>query len=189
MADLEQRDVIDVDLSNFEKTLDLIQTMGNKSPRMLQATVRQAGRRAMTPWRQATAKQAGVKARKIQRSTKTKSYASAGEFIYEIRVRAEWSYLTEFSPAQTDEGIEASPWGSRQIFAGSFFGTVEAGKSDKSHLGVFIRQTEDRLPIRQLYGPNVAIEGARGKAADTFEKESEEALNATLQQEIAQLFT
>ena len=118
--------MIDVDLSNFEKTLDLIQTMGNKSPRMLQATVRQAGKRAMTPWRQATAKQAGVKARKIQRSTKTKSYASAGEFIYEIRVRAEWSYLTEFSPAQTDEGIEASPWGSRQIFAGSFFSMVEA---------------------------------------------------------------
>lgn len=178
--------MIDIDLSRFEETLDMIQTMGNKSPRMMQAIVRQSGRKAQVPWRRATAKQAGVKVRRVQRATKTKNYAQGSDFLFEMRVRDQWTYLTEFGPVQTDEGIEASPWGDRQVFKGTFFAGVDY--EGGSHMGVFVRKSDDRLPIRQLYGPNVAVEGSRDEAVEVFQDASEEALDGSLQQQLGSLF-
>ncbi|MCV6548572.1 MAG: hypothetical protein OIF56_15040 [Cohaesibacter sp.] len=179
--------MIHIDLGQFEKTLGMIEHAGDKTPQMMMGLVKKAGRKAQTPWRKAVVKATGLKSRDVQRATKTKNYAQGSDFLFEMRVRAKWTYLTAFDPVQTDEGIEASPWGQRQIFKGAFFGTVNK-QNGSPHFAILARKGEDRLPIKQLYGPNIAVEGVKEGPSETFQNTVGDELDANLQQQIAQLF-
>ena len=59
------------------------------------------------------------------------------------------------SARQTKQGVKATAYGGRQLYAGTFIATMDSGRR-----GIFTRATKGegrvgRLPIRELFGPSV----------------------------------
>ena len=55
------------------------------------------------------------------------------------------------STRQNARGVYTRAWGKPQTIAHAFIATLKSG-----HRGAFIRQSNHRLPIKQLWGPTVA---------------------------------
>lgn len=59
--------------------------------------------------------------------------------------------LSTFGARQVAKGVSANAWGHRKVYPGAFLATMKTG-----HRGVFKRLGDDRLPIKELFGPGVA---------------------------------
>ena len=79
---------------------------------------------------------------------------------------------------ETRTGISARPWAHRRTFPGTFFGPNEQ---------VFRRVFKARLPIKKLFGPNLALELCRGNSEAVVRAKVREVMPKRLAHEIARV--
>jgi hypothetical protein len=91
------------------------------------------------------------------RESITQDKSTPDSLEYVITISGEYLPLGEFDPHETPKGISARPWATRRTFGGSF----EIPATGEGH--VFVRMGRERLPIRELWGPSLAVEFQRGK--------------------------
>lgn len=77
---------------------------------------------------------------------RTFAYQSSGDAV--IRVKSDWISLYKLGARQTKRGVTVRARGS---YKSAFIAGMASG-----HVGVLKRVGKDRLPIRELYGPNPA---------------------------------
>jgi hypothetical protein len=70
---------------------------------------------------------------------------------YEIQQDGSETNANLFRARQVRAGVSAAPWGARQVFEGTFI-VPRYGRK------VFRRMTDDRFPLREIWGPNIARE-------------------------------
>jgi hypothetical protein len=73
---------------------------------------------------------------------------------YEVRVKSSRRAipLIDFPVSQTRAGVSTRAWGKSQVIRHAFIATMPRS----GHRGVFRRSGSARLPIKQLWGPNIA---------------------------------
>jgi hypothetical protein len=106
------------------------------------------------------------------------SRSSADNLEYEITVKGGHVPLSDFQPRETNRGISARPWGKRRIFGGTFFGPGDR---------VFARESRERLPIRQLWGPSLATKFERGQSYKLALEIAQETFSRRLAREIGRI--
>ncbi|CAI2936143.1 phage tail protein [Aminobacter niigataensis] len=78
----------------------------------------------------------------------TTAHMNAGGRTAEVVMRSGWIPLFKLGATQTAKGVRVKMRGS---FRSAFIAKMGSG-----HAGVFRREGKDRLPIRELFGPNPA---------------------------------
>jgi hypothetical protein len=79
---------------------------------------------------------------------RTTAYFNAGSATIEVVERSGWISLYELGATQTKVGVRVRARGS---YKSAFIAQMSSG-----HKGVMIRHGKERLPIKELYGPNPA---------------------------------
>jgi hypothetical protein len=114
----------------------------------LRRGINQAGNKGRTPAVRATAAHADVP-QKLVRSALSTYPARGSKLSYRVTVRAKHLKLIDLGGArQTGSGVSVRRWGAHK---GAFLATMRSG-----HTGIYRRVSKKRLPIAELYGPNVA---------------------------------
>lgn len=109
-----------------------------------------AGRRVTQMARTAYVKRAAPRLKVSQRVIREKTTAkfNAGGNTSDVIVRSGWIPLHKLGARQTAKGVRVNLRGS---YRHAFIAGMQSG-----HVGVMLRQGKDRLPIRELFGPNPA---------------------------------
>lgn len=149
--------------NRLKAKLSMVKTDVNSKaiPRALNKLITQAGNQAAREIRKAGY---GFKIRDIKARMKIKR-ATEGNPVASIRVYHRAVPLIEFSARQTKQGVTVNVKNGRKLVKGAFIATMPTG-----HQGVYIRvgNTHKKvnksrgpiwqgLPIKQLYGPSVAV--------------------------------
>lgn len=90
--------------------------------------------------------------------------ASPLNLTYQVDAKDGWMSLKDFSAREIRAGTSAAPWKKRRLFKGAFMkGGPKGARVPLPSLNghVFVREGAGRLPIRKLFGPNVAREMVR----------------------------
>ncbi len=88
--------------------------------------------------------------------------ASAWNLDYEFSQRGSETNLNMFRAKQGARGVSAAPWNVRRVFPSTFTIPRYGNK-------VFKRLTENRFPLKPLFGPNLAREIVKGAPRDAYE--------------------
>ena len=139
-----------------------------------------AGDQAATALGRQLAKETGLGVRQVRDSMRAKR-ASQYDLVYVIIVSGGAVPLSEFAPRETRKGVSANPWGKRRVFPGTFQGVAGAR--------VFRRVGKSRLPIKQLYGPDLAKEVDRGQSVDVVTNVVQEAFSKRIAHEVSRLLS
>jgi hypothetical protein len=107
------------------------------------------GDKGRTQVKRALVKQTGIKYGAIDKAMAT-ICSTPATLTYRLKARGEETNIAWFGGAQRQKGVSAAPWNKRRIFAHSFI-VPRFGRA-------FIRTSKKRMPIRWLYGPNLARE-------------------------------
>lgn len=153
MAGMEFTVTIDQALGNFAKNMTMLSYADRNG--ILARALNRGGDMARTKVRRSLVAQTGIAYGKIDKAMRTHK-ASAGNLVYTIVAKDNWSNLAAFKPRKTKGGISAAPWNKRQIFRGSFM--------VRSYGKVYARAGAERGPLVPLFGPNLAREVMRDDA-------------------------
>lgn len=115
------------------------------------------GDKGRTKVKRALVKQTGIRYGKINAAMKT-IRASSARLTYILEARGDETNIAQFGARQGAKGVSAAPWGKRRVFKSTFF---VGGR-------VFRRTGKARLPIKGVYGPNIARELVKDETAATF---------------------
>jgi hypothetical protein len=107
------------------------------------------GDKGRTQVKRALVKQTGIKYGAIDKAMAT-IRSTPATLAYRLKARGDETNIAWFGGAQRQKGVSAAPWNKRRVFAHSFI-VPRFGRA-------FIRISKTRLPIRWLYGPNLARE-------------------------------
>jgi hypothetical protein len=109
-----------------------------------------AGKRVVQTARARYLKRAAPRLKLPQKVIRDKTTArfNAGGNTADIVVRSGWIPLAKLGATQTSKGVRVRLRGS---YRHAFIASMDSG-----HTGVMLRQGADRLPIRELFGPNPA---------------------------------
>ncbi|HEY8578646.1 MAG TPA: hypothetical protein VIL72_02080 [Beijerinckiaceae bacterium] len=109
-----------------------------------------ASDKSRTQVRRALVRQSGMPYRSVAAGMHT--VRSRPETLeYRIEQDGNEQNVNLFRARYTRRGVSAAPWGARQVFEGTFI-VPRYGRK------VFRRMTDDRFPLRQVWGPNIARE-------------------------------
>jgi hypothetical protein len=125
------------------------------------------------------AEESGLGVRAVRQDVDVVDYADSFDLSAEIAVPGEYHLLGEFDPHETQRGISARPWGQRRLFSGSF--ELPEGT-------VVVRQGPERLPLRPLFGPSLAVELERGKSLELAEATVRDVFQRRLDHECERMF-
>lgn len=124
------------------------------------------------------AKASGMKYGDAKKAIRTVR-AKAGSLEYRLVVSGRETNLAAFAARATKLGVSAAPWGFRRVFPHTFFilkygervfkRTGEASRPTQHKLMDYGHRGVGRLPIRQVYGPNLAREVAKGEPLDAWQ--------------------
>lgn len=113
--------------------------------------------------------------------------AAKGRLEYKLEISGRETNLSAFQARQTKAGVSAAPWGVRRVFKSTFivekYGgrvfkrTGEASPTTRYKLMDYGHKGHGRLPIRQVYGPNIAREVMKGEPLDTWQANSDDLIN------------
>ncbi len=151
MADIR----ITFDMSGFQTWIDEIDRIADELPGAVSRALNRTGDMATTKVGRVLADETGAHVHDV-RDAIEQFPSTPDDLTYTISISGEWMPLSEFDPHQTRKGISARPWGERRLFPGTF--QIPSGGEH-----VFAREGRERLPIRELWGPNLAIEASRGE--------------------------
>lgn len=114
------------------------------------------GDKGRTQVKRALVEQTGIKYGAVDKSMATLRSTPA-TLSYTLKARGDETNIAWFGGVQRRKGVSAAPWNKRRIFARSFI-VPRFGRA-------FIRTGKSRLPIRPLYGPNLARELVKDSSA------------------------
>ena len=127
-----------------------------KIPQAIADGLNEGGRLVFTKVRQGLREQVNPKAYKTITLRTYPMSANPGSLVYTIVVKGKPTPIKEFQVRRTGGGVWSSPWGVGRVFARSF---QEKSASGAYKPGVWrARVTSEHLPIRPLFGPNLAKE-------------------------------
>lgn len=127
------------------------------------------GRKAMTQVRRALAKQTSAKYGMVKDATRflPASYSS-GAIETGIHASGKHLSLKRFGAKQFSYGVRAKVWGRMQQFPGGFMGPRPGTIAPALGGHAYVRTSEARLPIRKMYGPNLANEMVKDQSLDAW---------------------
>jgi hypothetical protein len=169
---------ISIDLTGLN---DLVRRLEGMPERMNEAAMHalnRAGDQAVTLIGRELAEATGAGVRTVREHISTKRANFDLEYIIEIAGEA--MPLSEFAPRETQRGISARPWGERRTFPGTFH--IPAGGER-----VFARASDERLPLKQLWGPSPAKEFERGDMIEKIRAMVGDAFERRFRHEIGRL--
>ena len=114
------------------------------------------GDKGRTQVKRALVKQTGIKYGAIDKAMAT-IHSTPATLTYRLKARGEETNIAWFGGVQRGKGVSAAPWNKRRIFAHSFI-VPRFGRA-------FLRRSMQRLPIRGVYGPNIARELVKDSSA------------------------
>lgn len=123
--------------------------------------INHTGAKAFTRVRRELAGQTSAPREIITNSLKALK-ASTETLEYRITASGKALSLRHFRPRQFRAGVRAKVWGRLQTYPGTFI-------VHSIHGHVFRREGRSRLPIKILYGPNIAKEVVKDKTREGFE--------------------
>lgn len=146
-----------------------------EAPRLMAMALNREGNKGRTRVRRALMAQTGIRSHQISKAVKTIN-AGAGRLQYTIEARGgetnismfglkvRWKKISAISNRQRMkvQEVSASPWNTTRTFAGAF-SIAKFGKR------VFKRSTDDRFPLKPVYGPNLAREIVKAQTRTEFE--------------------
>ena len=168
MAEIDVK-VAFTDISRIE---GLIREAGLKAPYAIAKALDAVGNKTKTQLKRAVAKQAGVKAGRVEAALSVRQAMGSGQGTFTIVARDVTLSLKEFGARQTRAGVSAAPWNKRRVFPHTFIGP-------NGH--VFVREGKARLPIKKLWGPNIPKEMVKDQSEQTFYAYTAQALPAELE--------
>ena len=120
------------------------------------------GDKGRTQVKRALVKQTGIKYGAVDKAMATVR-ATPVTLTYTLKARGDETNIAWFGGLRHRKGVSAAPWNKRRIFARSFI-VPRFGRA-------FIRTSKNRLPIRPLYGPNLARELVKDSSAAAWQSE------------------
>lgn len=118
------------------------------------------GDKGRTKIKRALVKQTGIKYGAVNKAVAT-IRAKPATLTYTLKARGDETNIAWFGGVQRRKGVSAAPWRKRRIFRHSFI-VPRFGRA-------FIRTSKKRLPIRPLYGPNLARELVKDSSANAWQ--------------------
>jgi hypothetical protein len=118
------------------------------------------GDKGRTQVKRALVKQTGIKYGAVDKAMATVR-ATPATLTYTLKARGDETNIAWFGGVQRRKGVSAAPWHKRRIFKHSFI----VPRFERS----FIRTSKNRLPIRPLYGPNIARELVKDSSAAAWQ--------------------
>lgn len=139
---------VKADIKKVERQLDA--TKRKHIPKATSRAINKAITKTRTEARRDVAKQMNIPQKRIKDSFSLKK-ASPTQLIATLFGRGNPIKLIYFNGTrQFKKGVKSAAYGVKRLYEGTFIATVGAG-----HKGVFRRKGDDRLPIKELYGPSV----------------------------------
>ena len=127
---------------------------------VLSRALNHEGDKGRTRVKRALVEQTGIKYRAVNKAMNT-IRATPATLTYTLKTRGDETNIAWFGGVQRRKGVSAAPWNKRRIFARSFI-VPRFGRA-------FIRTSKSRLPIRPLYGPNLAREVVKDSTASAWQ--------------------
>jgi hypothetical protein len=124
--------------------------------RVMSRALNHEGDKGRTQVKRALVRQTGIKYGAVDKAMAT-IRATPATLTYRLKARGNETNIVWFGGAQRQKGVSAAPWNKRRIFAHSFI-VPKFGRA-------FIRTSKKRLPIRWVYGPNLARELVKDTSA------------------------
>lgn len=118
------------------------------------------GDKGRTQVKRALVKQTGIKYGAVDKAMATIRSTSA-TLTYRLKARGDETNIAWFGGVQRGKGVSAAPWNKRRMFRHAFI-VQRFGRA-------FIRSSKKRLPIRWLYGPNLARELVKDTSATAWQ--------------------
>lgn len=87
--------------------------------------------------------------------------ATSATLTYTLKARGDETNIAWFGGVQRKKGVSVAPWNKRRIFRHAFI-VSKFGRA-------FTRTSKKRLPIRPLYGPNLARELVKDSSAAAWQ--------------------
>lgn len=146
-----------------------------EAPRLMAMALNTEGNKGRTRVRRALMAQTGIKSHQLTKAITTIK-AGAGRLQYTIEakggetnvsmfgLKVRWKKATAISTRQRIkvQEVTASPWNKTRTFAG-VFSIPKFGKR------VFKRTSDERFPLKPVYGPNLAREIVKAQSRTQFE--------------------
>lgn len=147
---------IRIDLSKLEDVGRALRDVANESrTRIIAMALNRTGDMAATQIKRVLVKETGLPAGRVGAALR-KIRAGGGRLVYIIEAKSGWFPITSgnFGARETRKGVSHRAWGKSQTADGAFLaGSVAMTRVSKS-----------RLPIKKLWGPNIAREMERGQS-------------------------
>jgi hypothetical protein len=106
--------------------------------------------------------------------------ASPKELRYEVIASGRAIPLSKFDPRQTKKGVSTKVWGRRRVLPHTFIISEFGGN-------VFVRTSENRFPLRKLWGPSLPKELVGGPVVNAFKQSVKENWDARIGHELERL--
>lgn len=166
--------VIDIDAHKIGALKSaFVDLSAGEMERAYAAALNRTGDMTYTRVVKALAEQTGAANREVRKEV-SKHRADAGTLTFTIKAHGGYWSLKRFKAKAAAKGVSASPWKVRRVFAGTFFGPG-------GH--VYRRTSDERLPIKKLWGPAIPNEMLKGTTAQVAEQTVAEVLPGRLQHE------
>ena len=118
------------------------------------------GDKGRTKVKRALVKQTGIRYGAVDKAMATVR-ATPATLTYMLRARGDETNIAWFGGVQRRKGVSAAPWSKRRIFQHAFI-VPRFGRA-------FIGASKSRLPMRPLYGPNLARELVKDSSAAAWQ--------------------
>lgn len=145
-----------VDASGLEKVAKALQEVAEATrAKIISRALNRTGDQAATQMKRVLSKETGLRIGRVA-SVMKKIRAGGSRTRYEIIVRDKWTTITagNFGAREVKMGVRHRAWGRSQTAKGAF---IVGGVA-------YHRQGPERMPIKALYGPNIAKEMLRGES-------------------------
>lgn len=137
---------------------------------ILSRAINHEGAKATTAVRRALRESTGLGKYGFAKNAVKSRRASQFSLQFEISASGRETNIGEFGAKQTKAGVTAWAWGKRRTFPHTFIKNVQNFNRPMGETKdrVFVRSGASRLPIRNVWGPNIARELIRGPVTETF---------------------
>lgn len=150
-----------------------------KAGRALSVAVNTTARQVRTMAAREVAKGMGVRRKDVDSAFVIRPFSQPDTLHAIVRGVGAPLPLHRFKPRQTKKGVTANAWGQRRLYPGAFIAEMKSG-----HVGVFIRKTRKRFPIKELWGSGVAQVMAQDAVSSTIERHAGERLRANVMRQL-----
>lgn len=130
--------------------------------RVMMRSLNHEGDKGRTQVKRALVRQTGIKYSQINKAVET-IRATPAKLEYTLKATGGETNISLFNARQGKRGVSAAPWGRRQVFKHSFQIPAYGERT-------YVRTSDERGPLKPLFGPNIARELVKDETAATWRK-------------------